>query len=119
VLGNTRVDTVKRPFAVPTDEFAYGGGPVTDTTPPPVAVLSATGAGGMLSISMAPDATNDLRKVEVYLNGEKIEPTITAGFDAISMDVSHMAPGPYDLVVTGYDYYLNVASSPPTPVTLQ
>ena len=84
-----------------------------------LSVLSAVGTGGVLNISLVPDPSADLRKVEIYLNGQLIEPTITSGFDSISMDVSHMAPGPYELVVTGYDYYLNVASSPPTPVTLQ
>ncbi len=119
VVGNTRVDLVKRQFAVPTDEFAYGGAMVTDTTPPPVTVLSAAGSGGVLNISLGADPAGDLRKVEVSLNGQLIEPTITSGFSTISMDVSHMAPGPYELVVTGYDYHLNMASAPPTPVTLQ
>jgi len=119
VVGNTRVDLVKRQFAVPSDEFAYGGAPVTDVAPPPVTLLGAQASGGVLNISLAEDPSGDLRKVEITLNGQRIEPTVTGNFATISMDVSHMAPGPYELVVTGYDYFLNMASSAPTPLTLQ
>jgi uncharacterized protein (DUF362 family) len=107
VLG-ARVDQVRRPFDVPTKDFAYGGEPITDVTPPLMRVVDPVQiADGRLRLGLQVNA--DLKKVEVYLNQKRIDPAFTTGFEDIWMDVSHLPNGTYDLVVIGYDDNLNVS----------
>jgi uncharacterized protein (DUF362 family) len=117
VLGS-RVDQVRRPFAGPLTLQSYGGAQVTDLTPPPVVVNGAGVIDGRLSVLLGENP--DLHKVEVYLNGVILEPTVTSGFANISLDVRHLAPGTYDLDVLGYDTSLNSSLfSWPGAVTIQ
>jgi hypothetical protein len=69
-------------------------------------------------LDVAPDA--DLRKVEVYVGGVLIEPPIVSDFGQITLDISALGTGTYDLTVRGYDYYLNVTEQTvPSAVVVQ
>ncbi len=105
VVGQ-RVDQVRTPFEGVTTEFAFGGAMVTDFTPPPLTLNSHSSMAGLLMLDVAPDA--DLRKVEVSVGGVPIEPPISSDFGQITLDISALGSGTYDLTVRGYDYYLNV-----------
>jgi uncharacterized protein (DUF362 family) len=117
VVGS-RVDQVRRAFAGVLDRQAFGGAMVTDATPPPVTVLGAQASGPVLTISIQPDA--DLKRVEVYVDGAIVEPPVVAGFDAITLNVSGLAPGPHSVDILGFDASLNATvTSVPGGITVQ
>jgi uncharacterized protein (DUF362 family) len=122
VIGK-RVDQVRKYFAgvIPPG----GGAKINDKTAPELKVKQASLQSGDLQLSI--DANKETVKVELFLDGQRLEPVITERFDSISVKTGTLADGKHQLKIYAYDRFLNcseqglevtaAASTDATPVS--
>jgi uncharacterized protein (DUF362 family) len=103
-VAGKRVDQVRKYFAgvIPPG----GGAKITDKTGPEFKVKQAAIQADRLHLAL--DVNEETVKVEFDMDGKRLDPVITKGFDNISIKIHRKADIKHQLRIYAYDRFLNL-----------
>ena len=118
VLGNKKVDEV-RGYYTQANSSSFRGSAIStaNRTPPTVTINSAAFSGSNLNLnlSLSSGASNNVVKIDVYIDGAYKE-SFNAGMTSVLVDASSLAGGSHSIEVRAYTNYMYSATAATTAI---